>query len=160
MTNALLRFFKIAPRIKKVHLQRPTRPPKNFPHQGEHYHLKELYDQINHKYFESKLDLKIMWVGNKHSKPRRRVMFGSYNPDLQLIKIHRRLDQPHIPPYFISFVIYHEMLHHVAPPLKNRRKEKRRIHHSAFSQKEREFEHFLLVKAFRKKNKTVWFSQT
>lgn len=124
---------------------------------GKHFDLKELYDQINAKYFESKLELGITWVGNKDSMPRTRVMFGSYTHGRKLIKIHRRLDQPHIPHYFISFIVYHEMLHHVLPPVKENRKY--RIHHGAFTQKEKEFEEYSLAKSYSKEMKATWFKR-
>ncbi len=129
----------------------------NFDTKGEYYDLYELYHQINTQYFEGKLKLDITWTGDRNSKPRTRVMFGSYHHQKKLIKIHRRLDQSHIPHFFISFVVYHEMLHHVLPPL-SRRTEKYRIHHSSFIEKEREFQDYALVVDFRKRMKSTWFA--
>jgi predicted SprT family Zn-dependent metalloprotease len=117
--------------------------------EGEHYNLNKIYAKVNKSYFEGKLDLKISWFGNHCSKARRRVILGSYNHQKGLIKINRVLDHSHIPDHFISFIVYHEMLHHVLPPLKRRYKG-RRIHHSAFSAREKEFKEFELVQEFRK----------
>ncbi len=125
--------------------------------QGEYYDLSKLYHAVNDQYFQGELDLQITWAGERDSKPKTRVMFGSFHHQKKLIKIHRRLDQAHVPYFFISFVIYHEMLHHVLPPLK-RKKEKRRIHHSSFTEKEKEFQEYTLVMEYRKKMKSTWFA--
>lgn len=125
---------------------------------GKHYNLKEIYDKLNAQYFESKLDLNITWVGNRNSTPRVRLMFGSYHREKKLIKIHRRLDQAHVPYYFISFVVYHEMLHHVLPPLKEKN-QRRRIHHPAFIEKEKQFQEYALSQEFQKVMRASWFKR-
>lgn len=115
-------------------------------HQGEHYHLKEIYDQLNEKYFDNKLDLPITWFGNKFIIPRRVVRLGSYHQHTQMIKIHRLLDQAHVPHHMVAFIVYHEMLHHVLPPIVGRGK--RKIHHKAFNEREKQFEEYALAKEF------------
>ncbi|HSX04330.1 MAG TPA: hypothetical protein VLG76_06345 [Rhabdochlamydiaceae bacterium] len=136
----LRKFFSFRkPKIRTIRLKT----------QGEHYHLDQIYEKINQHYFEGKLDLKISWFGNHKSVAKRRVILGSYNHRKGLIKIHRVLDHSHIPDYFISFIVYHEMLHHVLPPLWGRYR-RRRIHHSEFSAREKQFEEYALAKEFRK----------
>jgi len=124
---------------------------------GDYYNLQEIYQRVNERYFEGKLALSIAWVGNKQAKPRTRIMFGSYNQRTQHIKIHRRLDASHVPMHFIEFVIYHEMLHHVLPPILTRRR--RRIHHPVFIQREREFHAYDLAMSFREEVKRNWFNK-
>lgn len=126
-------------------------------HQGEHYNLQEIYDQINREYFEGKLSLQITWSGMKNHLPKRKVILGSYHQDQALIRIHRRLDQAHVPYHFISFIVYHEMLHHVLPPLK-RTKNGRRIHHPEFVEQEKQFKEYELVKETKKSLKKGWFA--
>ena len=46
---------------------------------------------------------------------RRAIKLGTYSATERLIRIHPVLDKPWVPRYFVSFVIYHEMLHHVMP---------------------------------------------
>ncbi len=46
---------------------------------------------------------------------RRAIKLGTYSAIERLIRIHPVLDQAWVPRYFVSFVIYHEMLHHVMP---------------------------------------------
>lgn len=136
-------FRKLSPR-RKI-----TKRTIRLHDQGQHYNLSQIYEKINNHYFEGKLDLKISWFGNHQSTARRRVILGSYNHQNGLIKINRVLDHSHIPDHFISFIVYHEMLHHVLPPLKGRYR-RRRIHHSEFSAREKQFEEYALAKEFRK----------
>ena len=46
---------------------------------------------------------------------RRAIKLGTYSATERLIRIHPVLDKPWVPRYFVCFVIYHEMLHHVMP---------------------------------------------
>jgi len=82
---------------------------------GKIYDLEHFYNEINRDYFNRQLDLSITWFGKPKKKCQRRVTFGLYHDPLKLIKINRLLDQPTFPDYLLSFVIYHEMLHHVCP---------------------------------------------
>lgn len=160
MIKNLIRFLRVGKRTKEAAMKRSSVPRRalRVMHQGEHHDLMKIYDQVNAQYFESKLDLAIKWVGNKASMPRTRVMFGSYNQQTKLIKIHRRLDQAHIPHHFVSYVIYHEMLHHVLPPTKEWR-QKRKIHHPDFIEREKHFQEFALAKAFSDSMKKNWFKR-
>ncbi len=86
-----------------------------FETKGRFYDLKELYDGINEEYFEGKLDLAITWYGTHGRKNMRKVVFGEYFDHLRLIKIHRILDDPFFPDFFVRYVLYHEMVHHIVP---------------------------------------------
>ncbi len=117
-------------------------------HRGEHHDLREIFDRINEEYFEKTLDLRITWSGDKKSRPRRSIRLGSYHLKSKIIKIHRFLDQAHIPSYYVSSVVYHEMLHHVLPPKrKNRRWQ---IHHPEFNAREKQFKEHALAKDYSK----------
>jgi len=123
---------------------------------GSLYDLKEIYESINANYFENKLDLKITWFGSAKRRARRHRKLGLYSFKEKLVKIHRLLDQPHFPPYFISYVVYHEMLHSVCPPVKARRG-RYQIHHSDFKRKEREFAEYAAAKRWEEDNKKLFF---
>ncbi len=114
-------------------------------HRGDHYDLKAIYDQINGLYFANALDLRITWAGSKKAAPKRSIRLGSYHMQTQVIRIHRFLDQAHIPDYYISFIVYHEMLHHVLPPVRGRRT---RIHHPEYKAREKEFQEYALAKEY------------
>jgi len=123
--------------------------------EGQCHNLELIYQQINHQYFEGKIDLPIAWFGERVAKARCKVRLGSYHLEKKKIKIHRLLDQPHVPHFFISFIVYHEILHHLFPPImvNNRRK----IHHPQFKKEERRFQEYELARHFAKNNKKLWF---
>ena len=131
---------------------RRTLRPRPVISQGECYDLKTIFDQLNAEYFDAALTLPISWTGSAQRTVRRQRRLGSYNLRTGLIKIHRLLDSAHFPPYFISYVVYHEMLHHLFPPQKERGR--RNIHHSLFREKEKEFKEYALAKQWEKENLT------
>jgi len=110
MLKKLIRLFK-PPRLSQ--LQRPRKVVLR--KEGVHYNLDEIYTKVNQTYFEGKLNLHITWFNPKKTRYQRRIVLGSYHRDKNLVKINRILDQADIPEYYISFIVYHEMLHHVAP---------------------------------------------
>ena len=129
--------------------KRPARRIKIYP-LGHTYNLLEIFDSINEEYFEEKLSLPISWFGNPLREAKTRRTLGSFHFETGLIRIHRLLDHPHFPPYFISYVVYHEMLHSLVPPLKRRHKG-RRIHHQKFVAMEKAFKEYHLAKEWEKK---------
>lgn len=106
---------------------------------GEHHDLLPLFHKINDRYFASQVDALITWgrrVKRKASPAaaprssaagrsrtmklpapdaRRAIKLGTYSATERLIRIHPVLDKAWVPRYFVCFVIYHEMLHHVMP---------------------------------------------
>lgn len=118
---------------------------------GTHYDLKSIYDEINARYFENRLNLKITWFGSSMRKARTCRLLGLYDHSNLIVKIHRLLDHPKFPPYFLSYVVYHEMLHHVYPPKRGRRG-RRNVHHSTFKEKERLFADYISARQFEKEN--------
>src|ERR1700689_2946450 len=135
-----LKFF-LFPRLKKVFKRKP---PQLRP-LGGHYDLNTIYDDLNASYFGSKLDLGITWFGSAQRKARRHRKLGLYCFQSKVVKIHRLLDQPHFPPYFISYVVYHEMLHSVCPPVKAKRG-RYQIHHPDFKKREKQFAQYAAAK--------------
>jgi hypothetical protein len=114
------------------HRIRATRPLScKIRAQGEHHDLLELFQKINDRYFGGQVDALITWGRRVRRKPRvegagrnarmvppdvrRAIKLGTYSATERLIRIHPVLDKPWVPRYFLSFVIYHEMLHHVMP---------------------------------------------
>lgn len=104
--------------------------------QGEHHDLLALFHKINDRYFGGRVDALITWgrrvrrsasgnasraasrtKGGRIGPPdaRRAIKLGTYSATERLIRIHPVLDKAWVPRYFVSFVIYHEMLHHVMP---------------------------------------------
>jgi hypothetical protein len=116
---------------------------------NHHHDLKLIYEQVNNDYFQGKVLLPVTWFGSRTRRPKRRFRFGSYNLQTTTVKIHRMLDDPSVPDYCVAFILYHEMLHHVLPPLKLKGG-RRKIHHPAFVLREKEFREYALAQDFLK----------
>jgi hypothetical protein len=121
---------------------RATRPVKRrLTTQGVHHDLSTLFQKVNDKYFGGSVDALITWgrTGPSRSRanPRRAIKLGSYSASERLIRIHRGLDRPWVPRYFISYVIYHEMLHHVIPASQGGGR--RMLHPPEFMHREHQF---------------------
>jgi predicted metal-dependent hydrolase len=119
--------------------------------QGKVFDLQEIYRQINQEYFDARLDLLITWSGNPGKMAQFKRRLGSFDPNTRLIKIHRLLDNACVPEYFINFIVYHEMLHHVFPPKKGK-KSRRYVHHAVFKNHEKQFQEYHLAQEWIKKN--------
>jgi hypothetical protein len=126
--------------------------------QGNVYNLKRLYESVNSEYFDGKLSLNITWFGKPAQRNRSRITFGLYQDSLKLIKINRLLDSPSFPDYFLEYVIYHEMLHHVCPSYIDERGI-HRIHSKEFKQQEVLFRHYSLAQRFIRERQEHLFAK-
>jgi hypothetical protein len=81
---------------------------------GEHHDLRSIFDELNARYFDNRIDAAITW-GARSGRPRRRnsIKMGSYSVEDRLIRIHRSLDRAFVPRFFVSWIVFHEMLHQV-----------------------------------------------
>ncbi len=122
-----------------------------------HHNLKEIFEEINSQYFSSSLALEIDWAGKGKTDSRSSIRLGCYNMRTQRIKINKILDYPHIPRYFVSFILYHEILHHIYPPV-CQLGVKRKIHHPLFKKKEKEFRDYIAAQSFLKDLKKELFT--
>lgn len=109
---------------------------------GDRHDLLDLFRRLNDRYFGGGVDALITWgrAGARKGKgARRTIKLGTYSATERLIRIHPVLDRAWVPRYFVSFVVYHEMLHHVIPASQGVR---RRLHPPAFQARERAFRDF------------------
>lgn len=130
--------------------------PNKLVHEGKHYNVRLLYERLNRQYFDGKLALKITWYGHWGKRNASRVTFGQYYDALKLVKIHRILDDPFFPAYFVAFVVYHEMLHAVVPGYTDKRG-RFRTHGEKFKEREREFEYYEEATEWERKNRLFFF---
>lgn len=124
---------------------------------GSHYNLQDLYSKVNHLYFRDPLGLNITWFNRIPSRKANQVVLGLFHTPLKLIKINRLMDTPKVPDFVISYVIYHEMLHHVYPAYVDE-KGRRRVHGKIFKEKEREFHYYEQARDWIKDNHHTFFS--
>ncbi|HET6612704.1 MAG TPA: hypothetical protein VFG83_11980, partial [Kofleriaceae bacterium] len=119
--------------------------------QGACFELQEIFDSLNHRYFGGLIQARITW-GQKTGRPRRRnsIKMGSYSVEDRLIRIHRSLDRPFVPRFFVEWIVYHEMLHqvHRVAVVNGRRK----FHTREFLADEARFQHYQLARSWELAN--------
>jgi len=69
----------------------------------------------------------------------------------RVIRINPALDQPFVPPWFLRYVLYHEMLHSVVPD-ETLSRNRRRVHTEEFNRREREFRHYRRARRWEEEN--------
>ena len=117
------------------------------PNRGRYHDLDAILADLRRRYFPTCAEVRIGW-GRWSGRTRpRSIRFGAYLPDSQSIRIHPALDQAFVPGYFVEFIVYHELLHHVMPPL--RVNGRYLIHSRTFHQREREFPAYAEAMAWR-----------
>jgi hypothetical protein len=128
---------------ENLHRIRPRRrTPSALVTRGKHHDLLAVFRSVNDTYFEGGCDALITWgrqVARKH-RQRTSIKLGSYNAVERLIRIHPALDKPWVPRYFVTFVVFHEMIHHLVPA--SRGGGRANLHPPAFRVRERGFRHY------------------
>lgn len=111
--------------------------------QGKRHDLLAIFHKVNDKYFGGTVDALITWgrrVSRPEKQPRRSIKLGSYSAIERLIRVHPVLDKPWVPRYFVTYIVYHEMLHHVIP--QSQGPGRRMLHPPVFMARERLFRDF------------------
>jgi predicted metal-dependent hydrolase len=138
---------------KHIIKQQPRRPRQiTIRTAGRHFDLQEIFDRLNAEYFESKIDARITWGPSFKSRRRRRsIKMGSFSVEDRIIRIHPSLDQGGVPPYFVAWIVFHEMLHgkhEVTRGVGGRRC----FHTPQFVAEEKTFAHYERAYAWEKRN--------
>jgi hypothetical protein len=124
---------------KLAHAMLPMQRQLNLRHEGTHFDLRAIFDDLNERYFCGRLrGYNVMWGRRRKHRPREQFVFGTIQEEDRVIRINPALDQPFVPLWFLRYVLYHEMLHSVVPDEKlpgNRR----RVHTEEFNRRERKF---------------------
>jgi hypothetical protein len=121
--------------------------------QGNQHDLLRILEDLNRRYFGGGAKPLITW-GAPTKKPdgskRKTIRLGSYGAVDRLIRVHPVLDRAWVPKYFVEFVVYHEMLHHIFPMTS--RGGRRALHPPMFMERERAFRHYERATQWEKKN--------
>jgi hypothetical protein len=120
-------------------------PP--LPNRGRQHDLDLILGDLRARYFPDCTAVTIRWGRWSGRTRTRSIRFGTYLPGEKLIRIHPALDQVFVPRSFVEFIVYHELLHHVIPPV--RVNGRYQIHSAAFRQREREFPAYAEAIAWR-----------
>jgi hypothetical protein len=119
---------------------------------GRHHDLTAIFNALNRRYFRNRISATITYGPAPKSRlPRRSIKMGSYSAESKVIRIHPALDQPNVPRYFVEWIVFHEMLHHV---YRARRGEdgRRCVHPPEFMEHERRFHDFARAQAWETAN--------
>jgi len=120
---------------------------------GEVHDLAEILQRINDTYFASTItDVMITWGRRTRPSVQKRssIKLGSYSQVERLIRVHPVLDKEWVPRYFLSYIVYHELLHHVIPELRVAGRSV--LHPPEFAQRERAFRHHERAIAWEQKH--------
>jgi hypothetical protein len=139
---------------KNLHRIRASRPaPVGLRARGEVHDLEAILADVNDKYFGGSVtDVLITW-GRRSSTPAKKrttIKLGSYSAVERLIRLHPVLDNEWVPRYFVSYIVYHELLHHVMPEV--RVGGRTVFHPPEFTRREREFRHHERAMAWEHKH--------
>jgi predicted metal-dependent hydrolase len=123
---------------------------------GRVHDLERVLADVSERYLGSETppDVLISWGKHTHptqkKKGRKTIKLGSYSATERLIRIHPALDKEWVPRYFLSYIVYHELLHHLIPAVKDGGRAM--LHGPDFLRREREFRHYERAIAWERKN--------
>ncbi|MBI3448054.1 MAG: hypothetical protein HY049_03915 [Acidobacteria bacterium] len=115
-----------------------SRTHVNLTHRGFHFNLKEIFDRLNERYFEARLDVPITWGRSRAGTRRYSIDFGCYDPYDRIIRINPSLDRPWVPKIFVDSIVHHEMLH-ASLGIRALANGRREIHSTRFREEEEKF---------------------
>ncbi len=119
---------------------------------GRVHDLEGIFRSLNRRYFDGQVRASITFGSAPRLRgPRKSIKMGSYSADSRVIRIHPALDRPDVPRYFVEWIVFHEMLHHVhrARRLKDGR---RCVHTPEFLEHERKFRDYRKAQAWEERN--------
>lgn len=118
---------------------RPVRRSRPCVSRGAHRDLSEVLARVARIHG---LDVRLPAVtwsnGRPLAKGRCSIRFGSYSNKTRTISIHPVLDSPEVPEYFVEYIVYHELLHVLVPPVRGAGG-RRDVHNAEFLRRERLF---------------------
>jgi hypothetical protein len=125
---------------------RSTRGAKRFPGpEGRYYHLEEVFDSLNERFFFGLLGRPQLTWSEHHAKR----LLGHYDAAHNTIVVSKVFDRPSSPRYAIEYLLYHEMLHLKHPV--SVRGVRRCVHGPAFRADEKLFPQLDQALAFLKR---------
>jgi hypothetical protein len=140
------RFASSAAVTKQAELIRHARGTKRyFGPEGRYYHLEEVFDSLNMRFFGGLLGRPDLTWSEHHA----RRSLGHYDAAHNTIVVSRVFDRPSSPRYAIEYLLYHEMLH-LKHPVRTRNL-RRCVHSREFKADEAQFPQLAEALAFIKR---------
>jgi hypothetical protein len=118
---------------------------------GAHHDLLEIATTLQERYFPGTARPLITWGLKSPRRERKTIRLGSYDAQERLVRIHRVLDRPWVPRYFIACVVFHELLHHHLPA--TTRGGRRALHPPEFLEMERSYRFHERAMAWERRNR-------
>ncbi len=132
---------------------RPPKGPSTVRTRGQKHDLQRIFDDINDKYFQGMVDASVTWgrrAAPRRDRQRSSIKLGTYCADRKLIRIHPTLDRSWVPGYFVEYVLFHEMLHHMTPmPVRGGRRD---LHSADFRESEQRHRHYTRALDWERRN--------
>ena len=123
---------------------------------GKHHDLAAiaagiLANELAGEFGPAKKSPRFTWGNALGRAPRRAMRLGSYDADVDVVRIHPALDQEDVPEWFVRYVLFHELLHAVYPPVRGI--DGRWIRHGrAFQERERGYAGLEKALAWERRN--------
>jgi hypothetical protein len=135
----------------RIRASRPVPGPLRM--RGRVHDLYAILAEVSATYFGGVVaDVLITWGRRTQPRGKKRaaIKLGSYSAIERLIRIHPALDNEWVPRYFVSYIVFHELLHHLIPAV--RVNGRAALHSRDFLRKEREFRHYERALAWEHKH--------
>lgn len=136
----------------RIRGDRPVRRP--LATRGQYHDLEAILADVNERYFGGAVtDVLVTWgrrTAPRNGAARTTIKLGSYSASERLIRVHPCLDRHWVPRYFVAYIVFHEMLHHLVPAV--RAGGRLQLHSRAFLEREREFPHYERALEWERKN--------
>lgn len=137
--------------LYRIRASRPVVGPLRT--RGSVHDLEALLGRVKAEYFADNVgDVFVTW--GRRTRPLRRqrdsIKLGSYSAEERLIRVHPALDRKWVPRYFVSYILYHELLHHLLPPGASGRRDS--VHSPELLRRERDFKQYERAMAWEQKN--------
>src|SRR5438128_6912326 len=114
--------------------------------------LHAIFERLNERCFRGRLrGYKVMWGRRRRHRAKEYFIFGSIQEEDRVIRINPLLDQPFVPPWFLRYILYHEMLHAVVPD-EIRANGQRCVHTEKFYERERKFPRYRSARKWEEEN--------
>lgn len=125
----------------RIRAERPVTQPLRT--QGKVHDLGPMIDRIDRRYFGGALgDVQVTWArrSSPRGESRSSIKLGTYSATERLVRVHPALDQRYVPRYFVEYILFHELLHHIVAPVKVGRFTL--LHPPEFLRRERAYPHY------------------
>lgn len=111
----------VADYARQIHVSTQTAPlTKRLQTRGMVYDLQELATEVNTRFFDDQIRYHIGWGARRARTEQRRtrsrsIRYGSWSSSTRTVRINPLLDDTRVPREFLSYIVFHEMLHAAVP---------------------------------------------